>query len=448
MRFAGYVCLVGMMFPHPALAGEATDARAHPAVAGTLATSLTAAAVDTRIIHRVDRLLQTGKLAQARALLAPLRHRPVPALEVLFLSGMIDEARGDFISAAKAFRQMLARNPRLPRPRLELARVLFRLKDYAGAKYNFQQVMATDIPVAVRRNVTHFLGIIDNQVPTLNVGIEMISDSNPLQQTSAKVVNIGGLNYTLNTTAPNTAVNGLMLTLNTRLPWPSHPSWYTRLGALVRYYPHHNMNQAYFQASIGKRLQQGRNTLSVELGAHQYRYQRRPLYHGALFRLLDTYQQRPTLGWQFDLERRNTIYTRYPYLNGWQQIASLYAVYTPSVVNQLSGGLSYTYTKVQSTAFTFTNPIVFIRISHELKDGFITGASMQYGKSSYQGIDPFFGTQRKDRDMRAQIYIQDRQWQLWQFSPRLMIGYIHHTSNISLYAYKRAYVNLGVFRAF
>jgi len=449
MRDLISACIVALMLPGPAWAVSlAHTVPPEPVPAVATEKAVAKAPVDAEIIRRVASLIQAGRLAEARAMLRPLRQRPHPAMEVLFLSGMIFEGTGDLAHAVREFRLMLVRDPKLPRPRLELARALFLMKDYEGARYNFEQVMATDIPPMVRHNIDHFLYVIREQVPTFNLAIEMVNDSNPIQQTSAKTVTIGGLNYQLNSTAPGKAVTGILVNVGARLPLPADPSWYVRLASQWWDFPNKDMDQDYFLATVGKSVRLGRHTMSVEVGVHQFQYQWRPLYHGAVYRLLDHFQQRPTLGWQIDLERRETAYFHYRYLDGWQYIASLDGIYTPSVEDRLEGGLIYVYSRAQASSFTFANPSAVARISHEWPGGLITGASVQFGVSIYRGIDPFFGIRRMDHDGRVEVDVLDRQIQMNQFSPRLSFGYIRHVSNIRLYAYKRAYVNLGISRDF
>ena len=64
------------------------------------------------------------KYAELKPLLLELHQEPAPHLEVLFLTGMLAAEEGDFAKAADEFRAMLARDPSLIRPRLELASAL------------------------------------------------------------------------------------------------------------------------------------------------------------------------------------------------------------------------------------------------------------------------------------------------------------------------------------
>jgi len=65
--------------------------------------------------------------------------------------------------ALTAFDRILISNPTSDRVRLEYARTLYMMKSYKEAKKEFQAVLATPIPVNVRKNVEKFLEMIDQQ---------------------------------------------------------------------------------------------------------------------------------------------------------------------------------------------------------------------------------------------------------------------------------------------
>ena len=88
-------------------------------------------------------------------------------LQLHFTRGMLLGELGRYAEAADEFRwRMLVRDPSLPRPRLELGRVLMLAGNYEGARYHFQQVLASELPDAVRNNVLRFLANIREQLPT------------------------------------------------------------------------------------------------------------------------------------------------------------------------------------------------------------------------------------------------------------------------------------------
>jgi len=81
-------------------------------------------------IALATRLLETGRIEEAQTIVSRLRATPDPPLQVLFLSGALYSLTGHYREAAEEFRLMLARDPTLLRPRLELARALFMARQY------------------------------------------------------------------------------------------------------------------------------------------------------------------------------------------------------------------------------------------------------------------------------------------------------------------------------
>jgi len=148
-------------------------------------------------ITEATRLLENGRIEEAQAIVSRLRTSPDPPLQVLFLSGALYSIRERYGEAAEEFRLILARDPTPVRPRLELARALFMARQYAAARYHFEQVLASPLPEAVKANVLAYLTLIRERVPSFAFSFDIVSDSNPKQATSSSIVEIGGLLYQL-----------------------------------------------------------------------------------------------------------------------------------------------------------------------------------------------------------------------------------------------------------
>src|SRR5690606_27349475 len=143
------------------------------------------------------------KAAEARLFLDPTD------LQTQFTRGMLLAELGRYLEAADAFRRMLAQDPRLLRPRLELGRVLMLAKDYDGARYNFEQVLAHELPEGVRRTVLGVLSRIREELPSLTASIDIVFDSNANQATSVDEVEIDGVRYRLNADAREKSSTGV-----------------------------------------------------------------------------------------------------------------------------------------------------------------------------------------------------------------------------------------------
>lgn len=399
-------------------------------------------------LRQVATLVEAGQYEQAHRLLILPRMQPRPHLEVLFLSGLIYARQGAYHSAADEFRSMLARDATLIRPRLELAHALFISKDYEGASYHFQQVLAGNLPDEARAKVLAFLSAIREQLPSFSFSLDIVNDSNPKQSTNNKTVTIGGRTYRLNTTAPDQTIRGVVLSGSAHIPLPGDPSWFTRANASLTDYPNTDNDQLYLQATVGKHIGFNEKTLTLEAGHQFFEYRGRNLYSGAVWRASEFWRQNDRLNWQAVLQGGQQTYPDYPYLNGWQHTLSLENQFVQSANSRWQTGASYSRNQVRELAYSFSNPGCYFRYVHEWQGGFISGIRWQKSLSSYFGDDPFFGMRRHDSEQRIEVDLVNRNWQIGKLSPRLLLGGVHHVSNISLYEFRRNFVKIGVSREF
>lgn len=399
-------------------------------------------------LRQVAALMEAGQYEQARRLLALPRMLPRPHLEVLFLSGLIYARQGVYHSAADEFRSMLIRDAMLARPRLELAHALFMAKDYEGASYHFQQVLAGNLPDEVRTKVQGFLSAIREQLPSFSFGLDIVNDSNPKQSSNNKTVTIGGRTYRLSTTAPDQTIWGVILNGNAHIPLPDDPSWFARVNATLTDYPNKDSDQLYLQVTAGKHIGFDKNTLTLDAGRQFFEYRGRNLYSGSVWRISEFWRQSNRLNWQTTLQGGQQIYPDYSYLNGWQHTLSLENQFVQSADSRWQTGASYSRNRARESAYSFFSPGFYFRYVREWQGGIISGIRWQSSLSSYFGDDPFFGMRRHDREQRLEIDLINRNWQIWELSPRLLIGGVSHVSNIALYEFRRNYVKIGVSREF
>jgi tetratricopeptide (TPR) repeat protein len=100
------------------------------------------------------------------ALFAQVLREPAN-LDLSFRFAEIATAAGDYEAAIGALERMLFYNPALPRVRLELGILYFRLGSYETARSYFQGALAgSDVPPEVRARVEPFLFEIDRRLAT------------------------------------------------------------------------------------------------------------------------------------------------------------------------------------------------------------------------------------------------------------------------------------------
>jgi len=399
-------------------------------------------------IAEATRLLESGRIDEAQAIVSRLRASPTPRLQVLFLSGALYSIKGRYLDAAEEFRLMLARDPMLVRPRLELARALFMAREYNAARYNFEQVLASPLPDTVRANVLAYLTLIRERVPSFVFSFDVVADSNPKQATSSSIVEIGGLLYQLNQSALAQSATGVLFTGAGKVPLPSDPSWFVRGYAEYYDYPGGDLDQGYAQLLAGRHVDLGVHGLDFEGGAHLASYAGRELYEGATWRISDFVRVRPTVALNLAVEARDLRYDEFPFLSGWQYVANGEVRHAISPASSVFGGLTYIRGLAAEDPYAFTGYGINVRYTHELKGGWIGSVFYQYSWYGFDGVDPFFGVVRVDSDNRAEISVTNRYLAYKGFAPRLTVGIDERKSNIEIYTFSRTYVRIGVVTEF
>lgn len=127
-------------------------------------------------------------------------------LDVAFEYAMLSSKAGDLEAATSTLERMLIFAPEVPRLRLELGALYFRLGSYELARSNFSQVLEQDnVPFAVRARVERYMAEIDKRM-TVNrfSGTVMFGtryDSNANGGVSDRIVNLNGFGFVLNDAA-------------------------------------------------------------------------------------------------------------------------------------------------------------------------------------------------------------------------------------------------------
>ena len=159
------------------------------------------AAVTPAQEKHAEALLASGKASDAAQLLRG-RIDPSDSPQAWFLMGKAAEQSGDLAGAAAAYQQVLSKDPKAQRVKLDLARVLQQQGDDSNAERLFYEVRATNPPAPVVANIDRYLAMMNNRDQqgsawraraTVGTGY----DSNPGAATSARDVRMFGLLFSL-----------------------------------------------------------------------------------------------------------------------------------------------------------------------------------------------------------------------------------------------------------
>ena len=117
--------------------------------------------------------------------------------QLSFVLGMAYQSLENYNLAIKIFKGLLRSDPSLIRPRLELAKSLYKLQDYEGALFHFKKILKYKLPLEVEKNVKNMIREINSFMPSHNFNISFVKDTNPNQSTSKSKIFMQGLEYQL-----------------------------------------------------------------------------------------------------------------------------------------------------------------------------------------------------------------------------------------------------------
>ena len=117
-----------------------------------------------QLFELADRLFAEGDVDGAEQVLIALQQDPHPELraEARFRLSALREKRGDIKGAIAALRDLLAEQPDAQRARLELGRLLAESGDQRSAQREFKQAQAAGLPEDVARTVSRFSNLLSS----------------------------------------------------------------------------------------------------------------------------------------------------------------------------------------------------------------------------------------------------------------------------------------------
>lgn len=374
--------------------------------------------------------------------------------DALFLMGELDSRQKKFAEAVTYYRKILVNHPELVRVRLDLARALFETNEDDQAEYNFHLALAEgNLPDTVIDNVERYLAIIRSRkhfVWDLNFGIA--PDTNINTAAAADHVTIFGLPFQLSQQARQQSGIGVTGTIDGEYRYDLTPDVRWRTGALV-YRLEYPGNTIFDDMTVrvygGPQWLFNRGDISV-LGVGSERwYGDHPYSVSSGGRLEGQYWLTKQFLWSSYLEGLSATYhSTFFFLDGYYLDHANFFSYYLDPTSFVRGTVGAGYQKTETDAFTNWYYRLGLAYQREFSWGITANVAPEVRWWYYQGIDPFFGVRRQDRQYFVSLSIYKRDFTIFGFSPVFTYSYTTNQSNDPIFKYNRNQFQIGFTRQF
>ncbi len=393
-------------------------------------------------------------------------HEPDPDfLETQFQRGMaaVEEAiatpdadRRDALldDAIAAFHAMLVTNPRLVRVRLELAHAFFLKREDSLARQHFEEVLASEVPPAVRANVNRFLAEIRARRRwTFNLGFALAPDTNIGATSDERIIYIYGLPFERDAEDLSTSGVGLSAWLSGEYQYPWGDRRRLRAGADVsrREYSGSTFDQSFVSVHGGPRWLVGTNAEASVLASAQRRWRgSSPLYDalGTRIEAARRFSRRVTTFARASYHDRS--YRTENYLDGPVADIVLGGAWIVRPAVRADGALGWGQERTDEERWRHQRKWLRLGVTVALPRGFTVGGSGEMRWTDYEGnwFPHTAGEPREDRIRSLRISVHHRAFAWRGFSPRLSLVHEVRETNAQLYDYRRTGGELSVVRVF
>ena len=369
-----------------------------------------------------------------------------------FLHGSIALQRGEWQAAIERFRAMLARNPDLPRVRLDLAFAHFQAGEDGRAAHHFRLALgAQDLPPVVRARALVFLDRIRRRKSWSVTGsLALAPDSNINNATSATEVDLFGLPAQLSEDARETSGVGLNVNLGGGYEARISPDVRFRTSARLntRTYRDSQFNERVVSLRAGPRFLFEKFDLRPELTA-RLRDLGGDLYsRSAGLELSGDWLIAPS--WRLNAAVGGERIAYETFLgDGHTFSADLGLSHALGRATEVRADTALRREKLDDDAYSWREFILGVSATRELPRGFVLGGGPLYRWREYGAPLPAFGSEvRRDRTLGARITLSNRRIDWFGFSPRITFRHERRDSNLDLYDYTRTVAEFSLIRTF
>ena len=404
------------------------------------------------LIEAARAALAEDKLDDAEFLLKGVRPGEGDIDDLDFLHGTIAAERGEWQEAIRRFRAMIARNPDLPRVRLDLALAYFQAGEDGNAAHHFRLALGTkDLPPVVRARALAFLDRIRRRKGwSITGSLAVLPDSNINAATSARQIELFGLPASLSEDARQTSGVGVSANVSGGYEARISPDLRFRVGGglRTRTYREDQFNERTVNLRAGPRFLFDKFDLRPEVTARQRRLGGDAYSRALGIELSGNWLIGPTwrLGGSLGRER---IYYETFLGDGYIDAAGLNLSHALGRAALLQADTAYRREKLDEDGYSWREFLIGVSASREFPRGFVLSGGPIYRWREYGAPLASLGPDaRRDRTLAGRITASNRNIELFGFMPEVTLRYERRYSNIALYDYTRTVGEIGVVRSF
>ena len=405
-----------------------------------------------KLVDAARAALAKGKLDDAELLLKGVRPGEGDIDDLDFLHGTIAMARGAWQDAVARFRAMLARNPDLPRVRLDLALAYFQAGEDGNAAHHFRLALGDeDLPAIVRTRAFAFLDLIRRRKTwSITGSMAILPDSNINAATSARQVELFGLPATLSEDARQTSGVGVSASVSGGYEARISPDLRFRVagGLRTRTYREDQFNERIVSLRTGPRFLFEKFDLRPEVTV-QRRWLGGDTYSRALgidlsgnWVIGDAWRLGASLGRDWN---------DYKTFLGEGTIDSVGVNLTHALgkATLLTADTAFRRETLDEDGYSWREFLVGLSASRELPWGFVLSGGPIYRWREYGApLASLSREARRDRTLAGRITVSNRNIEVLGFMPEITLRHERRESNLALYDYTRTVGEIGVVRSF
>ena len=357
-------------------------------------------------------------------------------LQVLFLLGLHELTRGNYVAAVQVFKSLSKQTDSL-RVKLELARALFLDLQYKPAKKLFEEILTNpEVPYAVQESIQFYLDQTDIILGTIKFGLSIVTDSNPRNFTDSRKIKIAGKTLTLVPPSDNKDVVGVRYNL-TATKALTHDGLLT--GYLkTSYSDFPNSTFDTLHADFGTILSFKKNrVLRVRLGLEESFYAGDHLYDFPYlgFMLFPRPLHQFQINGEFKVGKLKVAEASY--------LDALVFSFTTNLTRKLTDNtlamidIYLDHSIAEEKAYTYHGGSIGSSLDLPIFEVWRLKPYVSIGRRLSKDDDPFFAKTRQDTRKTAGIVCKLANLSIFGLTPALGITYEENSSNIDYFSYDK-----------